>query len=194
MGARTNRTPHPRSRPRGSDARVRARHEAGHCVVAIAMGWRARSLDITDEVGRSGSTDYFPRPSHCSYRAAYRRRRLSVLFGGIEAERRVSRASVFALLTGAGAADAEKIRETLDESYGPWADAPLPFRRRRDREEEDCRGQARGVLRRHWRAVEALTRVLTRRGRLSGADAFGLATRASPKLVAEFWSARASRR
>ena len=177
-------------RSHAASVRVRARHEAGHCVVAIAMGWRVRSLDIADDIGRCGAADYFFRPSYCSYRSTDRRRRLSVLFAGVEAERRVSRASVFSLLTGAGAADAEKIRETLDESYGPWADAPPPFRHRRDQEEEDSRRLAREVLRRHWRAVERLTRALVRQGRLSGTDSFDLAVRASPQLRIEFLRAR----
>jgi hypothetical protein len=159
-------------------------------VVAIAMGWRVRSLDITDNLDRSGAADYFHRPSYLSYRSADRRRRLSVLFAGIEAERLISRASVFSLLTTAGAADAEKMRETLDESYGPWIDAPPPLRRRRDQEEEDSRRMARQVLRRHWRAIERLARALVRQGRLSGAEGFRLAVRASPRLSDEFWQAR----
>jgi hypothetical protein len=159
----------------------------------MAMGWRVRAVDVSEETDRAGLADYFPQPSFCRYRVADRRRRLSVLYGGVEAERRVSRASVFSLLTSAGAADAERIRELLDAAYGPWGDAPPAIRRLRDAEEERARRQARDVVRRHWRAVQALTRALLRRKRLSGREIFALAIRSSPSLAREFQKARQQR-
>jgi hypothetical protein len=178
---------------RRTSVRVAARHEAGHCVVALAMGWRVRAVDVTEQADRGGTAHYFSCKSYSGYRPADRQRRLSVLFGGVEAERRVCRASIFSLLTTAGAGDAERMRELLDAAYGPWADAPAGVRRLRDAEEERARRAARDAIRLYWRAVEALTRALARRGKLCGPELFALATRASPALGRQFAKARRQR-
>jgi hypothetical protein len=154
------------------------------------MGWRPRKAAIEDGQAQGGHSVYFSRPSTCAHDTGTRCRRLSVLFGGVEAERKVSRASLFALLTTGGAADAERIRDVLDRSYGPWQDAPEPVRWLRDREEETCRRTARAVVRRHWRAVEALTRALLTRGTLGSRAIFTIAIRSSRSLATEFCRAR----
>ena len=154
------------------------------------MGWRPRKVDIADAETRGGQSWYFPRPGYCGFRAEERRRRISVLFGGLEAERRVSRTSLFALLTTGGAVDVERIRDLLDESYGPWQDAPEPIRGLRDREEEAARRRARATLERHWRAVEALSRALLSQGTLDSRSIFDIATRSSRRLGDEFRRAR----
>jgi hypothetical protein len=169
--------------PCRASPRVRARHEAGHCVVALALGWRPSSVDVEDTRDAGGTTRYHTRRAWCAYSRAQRMRRLAVAFGGVEAERRVCRASVHELLGRAGAGDLAVVADLLDGSYGPWPDAPEPVRRMRDSEEEEARCIARALVREHWRAVEAVARALERRGRLAGEAVFRIATRASPGLA-----------
>ena len=178
------------NRPRRTSPRVLARHEAGHCVAAIAMGWRPRYVRILDASDREGETAYYARHSISMYHAGERLRRLVILFAGVEAERRVSHARVFTTLTDAGAGDLDRICSILDESYGPWADAPPPFQQMRDREQERARTVARDVVRVYWPAVEAVAELLVQAGRLSGKTLFQVATSATPSLAKAFRSAR----
>lgn len=182
------------SRPRRTSPKVLARHEAGHCVAAIAMGWRPRYVRIVDAADREGETAYYARRSVSMYDAGERLRRLVILFGGVEAERRVSHAPVFTTLTDAGAGDLDRICTILDESYGPWADAPPPFREMRDREQETARALARDVIRVHWPAVKAVSESLVQVRTLPGNELFQLAISAAPTLASAFQSARAARR
>lgn len=176
--------------PRRASARVRARHEAGHCVVAIATGWRPKRLSVLDASDCDGEIDYHPRRPRPPYDPEHRWRRLAVLFAGVEAERLVSHGSVFASLTEAGAGDLERVSAILDESYGPWDSAPEPFVQLRAAEEKRARRRARAILRAHWAAVQSLTSVLVAEGHLSGAAAFRIATAAHADLLRAFQRAR----
>jgi hypothetical protein len=116
-------------------------HEAGHAIVARALGVVCTGAAITDDssgwcrTGRASPTED-----------------LAIMFGGIEAERILFGSARVAQVAG----DLANI-ERLARRYR-MADAAV----------EDMRPQVRAVLRQHWDKVERVAAVLARQRYLPG--------------------------
>lgn len=115
------------------------------------------------------------------------------MLGGLEAERRRSRRSVFALCAFGGAggdynAAVALVASSRRRGAGPKAEEPTV--EQVTEELELARRVARGLVRDHWGATMGLARALFDRKRLSGAEVLRLATHRDGKLLARHAEAR----
>jgi hypothetical protein len=174
--------------PRGFMA---ALHEAGHAIVAIAIGWRPTKARIA-LVGLHGSAAG-DRDGELESRGAMLEPRnpkerqliLACMLGGLEAERRRSRRSVLALCAFGGAGGDYNAAVALVASArwrGAGQRAHEPTVDQIADELEGARRVARAIVADHWRATMALAWALFDRKRLSGAEIRRIATQRDSKL------------
>lgn len=165
-------------------------HEAGHFVAAVSQGHSPRNLRA--ELDGSGRVDWaIPYTPHASFD---RDDKLIRAWAGIEAERRVTRKSVFVLTLGPGSEDYAEAVELLRSAHRQLLEShPEQGQRLIELELEEGRRAARDLLRAHWPAVEAVARLLQLHGEVSGAEALAAAYAADPGLRVVANVARLSR-
>lgn len=166
-----------------------ALHEAGHAVVSLALGWRPRRAELCplETPHLDGTYEAEKRRMNPSI-GRHRRMVLARMMGGLEAERRRTRRSILDLCAFGGAgADYNAAVRLAAAHVGPSSAVTTEAV---EAEIEQGRQLARDLVRKHWRAVDAVARALYRHGVLPGGDILRVAVAVDPRLK----PARARRR